>query len=343
MPPSFYRFILFISIAYLPIHVLGASFDCGLTTLNNTEQFICKEPEVSKLDEKMALVYAENFKKLSPANRVSYLNGQRDWLKYWPQACKRSYNQEQDTKINKECAVREYEDRLKLLPVKELKNQWVVFNVARYSAIKADKAFLPDWVNTVHHSLVYPKIETMNLSASELAQAQQINDWISAAVKKLGLKNRISLNEKDMDSFLDIDIEAISPDLTGLKTRYYFNGFGAHGNYAFSNFHYSFSKQRELRENDILQGPWKKTTAEKIFEKLKAEYKEMVLVDSAKDVEQSIARTQSWQFNKKELTFVFNPYELTAYAAGAPEISMDWQELSTFLTDYVKAQIPQMY
>ena len=331
---------IFIGIAQ---YAIGASFDCSLSILNTTEQFICKNPEISDLDTRMAAVYTENFKKLSPTNRVAYLNGQRDWLKYWPQSCQRTYNPEQDASIFMACAKREYENRLELLPVRKLNNRWLVFNVARYSVTKADPASVPDWVKTVDHSLIYPKIETQNLSATELQNANQLNLWIGSVVKKLGLKNRISLNEDSMDSFLDLTINDVSPDIFRLQTRYYFNGFGAHGNSVLNNFHYSLSMNRELKETDIFQGAWKGDTSQKIYRNLKKEFAEMVLVDSSTPVAQSIARVQSWKLKKEGMLLEFNPYELTAYAAGAPEVKIDWDDFSSYLTDYAKSQIKEMY
>lgn len=336
---------LFIGTVFIGISqfAIGASFDCSLSTLNATEQFICKNPEISELDSRMATIYTENYKKLSPTNRVAYLNGQRDWLKYWPQSCKRSYNPEQDASIFLACAKREYENRLELLPVRKLNNQWLVFNVARYSVTKADPTSVPDWVKTVDHSLVYPKIETQNLSATELQNANQLNQWIGSVIKKLGLKNRISLNEDSMDSFLNVSIDDVSSDIFRVQTRYYFYAFGAHGNSVFNNLHYLLSKNRELKETDIFQGAWKGGTSQKIYTNLKTEYAEMVLVDSAKPVAESIGRVQSWKLKKDGMVFEFNPYELTAYAAGAPEVKIDWNDFSSYLTDYAKSQIKEMY
>ena len=337
------NFFIATSVVLLSNSVFGASFDCGLPSLNATEQFICKNPVISDLDERMAIIYAENYKKLSPTNRVAYLNGQRDWLKYWPQSCKRSYSSEQEASIYFECVKREYEQRMEILPVRKLNNQWLVFNVARYSVTKADPASVPDWVKAVNHSLIYPKIETANLGPADLQKANQTNAWIASVIKKLGLKNRITLNENSMDSFLDIEMEDVSPDITRLKTRYYFYGFGAHGNSIFNAFHFLYSKGRELREDDMLQGDWKGVTAVQILKKLKAEFAEMVLVNSSKDVAQSISKTQSWRFQKDSFIFFFNPYELTAYAAGAPEVSIPWSSLTNYLTEYAKTQLQEMY
>ena len=59
------NFFIATSVVLLSNSVFGASFDCGLPSLNATEQFICKNPVISDLDERMAIIYAENYKKLS--------------------------------------------------------------------------------------------------------------------------------------------------------------------------------------------------------------------------------------------------------------------------------------
>jgi len=337
------RILLILFYFLLPQGVFGASFDCSMPTLSKIERWICEQPKVSELDEEMAKTYTENYKKLSPVNRVGYLNSQYEWLKYWPQACMRQENVTLESAGVAECAQRLYEQRIALLPVLPLKNQWLVFKLAKYNMVKADKKSVPDNIKMLDHFLVYPKIETANLSSKNMQLANQVNTWVTSVIQKMGPKNRITLNEKDMDSFLEMELEQVSPDILRLRARYYFYGFGAHGNSSFNQYHFILSQGRELREEDILKGPWQAEIAQDVYDKIQIEAPEMVLVDSPKNVEPSIKRLQNWDFNKEGFRFQFSPYELTAYAAGVVQVSIDWTMMDAYLTDYAKTQLPLLY
>jgi hypothetical protein len=337
------KYLFFIALILLPQVGCGASFDCNSKTLTAIDQFICRNAHISTLDERMAKVYAENYKKLSPHNRISYLNSQRDWLKYWPQACLKRKEDKMESIQFLECAEMMYDKRLEILEIHQTKKQWPVFNVAKYSVIKADKSQVPEWVKMVDHSLIYPQIETNALQASDELIANKINAWIVSTSKKMGLKNRISLNENFMDSFLDITLEEVSPDILRLRTLYYFNGFGAHGNSVMNHEHFILSQSRELRESDLLKGKWQNRVAEDVYQKIQIQEPGMVLVDSPKQVIESVSRVQTWDMSKEGFGFQFNPYELTAYAAGAPQVIVEWEKMLPYLTDYAKSQLPLMY
>ena len=322
---------------------IGASFDCAATSLSTVDQWICQNPKISALDERMAVLYQENYKKLSPYNRVTYLNSQREWLRYWPQACGRNEDADMHTQEYLNCAENSYEERIEALTVFTTKKQWPVFYVAQYNVTTADKKMVPDWVKKVEHRLTYPKIDIALIPVKDQQLANQVNLWIRSVIKTLGVKNSTSLNENHMDTSLDIQLEEVGPDLIRLKTIYYFNGFGAHGNSFFNNYHYIVSKGRELKPADLLQGNWQELVAKDVYRQLHLQVPDMVLIDSAQDVKNSIERVQTWMFDREGLRFIFSPYELTAYAAGAPQISVDWELMKPYLTDYTKAQLPLLY
>ncbi len=339
-----YQKLLFLILLYLPPQMgWGASFDCNSKSLTQVDQFICQHDNISVLDESMAKVYAENYKKLSPYNRVSYLNSQRDWLKYWPQACLKRKEDKMNTAQFLECAEMMYDKRMDILAISQMKNKWPVFNVAKYSVLKADKSQVPDGVKMVDHSLIYPQIETAELQASDVVIANKINSWIASTSKKLGLKNRVSLNENFMDSFLDMALEEVSPDILRLRTLYYFYSFGAHGNSVISHEHFILSQARELREGDLLKGMWQNEVAEDVYQKIQIQEPGMLLVDSPKQVVGSVSRVQTWDMSKDGFGFQFSPYELTAYAAGAPQVIVEWGRMLPYLTDYAKSQLPLLY
>ncbi len=321
----------------------AASFDCTATnTTREIDRFICNNDSISALDESMGMVYQENYRQLSPSNRVLYLNSQRQWLNYWPQACLRSYDPKSrhyQSEQFAQCATYEYERRLQELPIRLMRQNWKVFSVGRYSLTKAQVNSVPEWVKQVQHQLIYSQIDIEGLLEEDQVQAKQLNQWIVSRYKKLGLINRTALNENDMDSFLWMKLENRSLDLMSLKSIYYFNGFGAHGNSVVSHAHWSLSKGREVMPSDILQGAWQNQVAREVYRRLQESIPDMILVKSAEEVRPSIERIDTWDFYQEGLAFTFSPYEVAAYAAGRPEVVIPWAVLSAYLTDDAKSQI----
>lgn len=336
-------FFLMSLLSWISWGAQAASFDCKLSQLTDIERFICQDAQVSAMDEAIAKLYTRGYQQLSPIQRVHYLNSQRQWLAYWPQSCLRTRTAQIATAEFSQCAQRMYTQRLKTLEIQRLNNQWPVFTVAKFQMVKAHKSFVPEWVKLVDHAFLYPRIETQNLSAQALQSAEQMNVWIQSVIQKMRLKQRISLNETDMDSSLEIVLEEVSPDIVRLRTIYHIDSFGAHGNSVMHNYHYRVSKGRELTVTDFLQGPWQKPIAQEVYQKILVQVPGMVLVDSSAPIQTSIARLETWDFQRQSWRFLFSPYEVTAYAAGAPQVAIDWAIMQNYLTDYAKAQLLLMY
>lgn len=69
---------LLISILILSISLFGASFDCAKAK-SNVEKMICKDAELSALDEKLHIVYKEALGK--SLDKAKLIQEQRDWVK----------------------------------------------------------------------------------------------------------------------------------------------------------------------------------------------------------------------------------------------------------------------
>ena len=320
------------------VHSQGASFDCGdRQVTRDIDRFICRDATTSALDTQMGKLYQENYRLLSPSNRVTYLNSQRQWLNYWPQACLRGVEginyQSADFA---QCAKYEYERRIEELPIRIIRKNWKVFSVARYGITTADTQAVPQWIKKTQHQLIYPQIELDELSADDRILAQLINQWIVQKYKKIGGSQKTALNEKDMDTSLWLKLEDSGSDLLSLEAIYYFNGFGAHGNSVLSHAHWSISKGRELKTSDILQGSWQSFVANQAYLGLLQSVPDMILINSPKEVIPSIVRIDHWNFYQDGLELSFSPYEVAAYAAGTPSVLIPWAKLSSYLTDEAK-------
>ena len=60
---------------------VAPSFDCGKVQAGSIEELICKDDELSSLDQKMASVYAEAVKKAANEHPPTLKASQRGWIK----------------------------------------------------------------------------------------------------------------------------------------------------------------------------------------------------------------------------------------------------------------------
>lgn len=107
---------------------------------------------------------------------------------------------------------------------------------------------------------------------------------------------------------------------------------GAHG-YYFENYKvFDLNKNMVINQNDILKDSkdpaWDKVLKSHFEE---PEQKEMLLEDK-------IAPNNNFYFDDKKITFVYNQYEITAYAAGVVYISVNFSEIKNLLKPEFIAQ-----
>lgn len=316
--------------------VYSASFDCASPSVTRpADKFICANPAISALDEQLAKVFNQTKAQLSEAAAQSFVTGQKSWLAYWPRLCSTDGKGRQfDRAEGTQCLTEEYKRRITELKINAFDGM-PLYTAARYSAVNPGK-FLPDYAKIVGHTLVYPQIESQALSGDKLTLANQLNSWISGIVRRAN----INFNDAEVETGANISLDATSADIVSTLEVFYMNGFGAHPNGAAYRSHFSKSKGRPLGAGDIFKSnDWVTPVSQEIFRGLKKTAGEMMLVNQPKDLVQSIVKPASWHFTKAGLMFEFNPYEVAAYAAGPQEITVSWQTLTPYLTDYAKLEI----
>lgn len=196
------------------------------------------------------------------------------------------------------------------------------------------------------HLLVFPSIKNKALLDSIYAGAGvKLTSYTKEDLKKELDKEKATFfkeNKTNLDGF-PVDFEqtwnqdfymGISKSHPKVLTiNYNVSGFsgGAHGysNTSFKNF--DIKNEKTITLQDIFKDP-KKMNWHKIllshFED--EEQKDMLLVDK-------ILVNNNFYFNNNQITFVYNPYEITAYAAGVVFITIPFAELKPFLTtDFIR-------
>lgn len=188
--------------------------------------------------------------------------------------------------------------------------------------------------------LVFPNIKNKALLDSIYSGAGfQLNDYSKENLKKeLERQKTVFFEEnKTNASDLPIDFEQtwsqesymskVSSHKDVLTLTYSITGFsgGAHGfnNSIYKNF--DLKKEKVIGLQDLFNDPqkmdWHKILSSHFDD---PDQKEMLLVDK-------IPVNNNFYFNNKEITFVYNQYEITAYAAGVVMITIPFSELKPFL------------
>jgi uncharacterized protein YecT (DUF1311 family) len=328
--------LLSISALFISAPVFAASFDCASPSVTRpADKFICANASISSLDEQLAKTFNQTKAQLSETAAQSFVVGQRSWLGYWPRLCSTDGKGRQfDRAEGAQCLTEEYTRRINELKMSVFEGM-PTYTVARYSAVNPGK-FVPSYAKFVGHTLVYPQFESQALAGEKLNLANQLNAWISGIVRRANM----DFNDDEAETGLNVGLESTSADIVSTLEVFYMNGFGAHPNGAAYRSHFVKSKARPLAAGDIFKSnDWVNPVSQEIFRSLKKTVGDMMLVNQAKDLAPAIVKPTSWHFTKSGLVFEFNPYEVAAYAAGPQEVSVSWQALTPYLTDYAKSEI----
>lgn len=170
---------------------------------------------------------------------------------------------------------------------------------------KPTKAGLTNQLNFAIESVVKSYNEWQKETNSELV--------FSVSSKPTYLGHKSLKNQDRLELF-----EVASEEYTG----------GAHGMYWFHHYVFSMKQQKQLTLDDIvIKG--KKNALEKLA---KQKYNEYLKGHAVKPREMAdmweFFLTNNFSFDDKGLVLYYQPYEITPYAMGAPELHFSYAELS---------------
>jgi uncharacterized protein YecT (DUF1311 family) len=306
----------------------AASFDCKKAT-TPFEVAICTNPDLSKADDVLAISYATAIGGLSKPALAEVQQGQRVWLDYVQRACtddaelpKAKYPDEQ---MN--CLVSELGNRSSRLEQSRMWGGLRVYSVESYSVIPDTTAEADAWNKVATREISVPRVDGGS------AEAKAFNMLIIDQGPKL---------EGPMDETSDIStratIEDVTPTRISVAINNWWYGHGAaHGNYDISYLHFLRAEQRALEVSDVFDKPgWEEKLGELALAKLDETIEGGIWEESRADAPKVAADPSRWSFSTEGLVIQYQPYEVTAYAAGAPTVTIPWAQLTDYLAEGAK-------
>jgi len=113
---------------------------------------------------------------------------------------------------------------------------------------------------------------------------------------------------------------------------------GAHPNYYFKNFIFDTKNGSEIYLKDIIDDSHQSAVKKLLCNRFVKTYgKDALLVEVRPE---EFPFPDSYGINKSGIHFSYNPYEITAYCYGSPEIDFSFNELYPYLTPWFKQFIP---
>ena len=253
------------------------------------------------------------------------------WLAYAERACTEDAEPQQSDYVEDQynCVHSNIYNRIRELEQSRMIDGWRFYLVEDFSVLKADQEESGSTFNTVA-TKVYssPRIDGDDKTATEFnAFAETLLQTVmTGAMEGGGPNDRTS----DIDTRLKVT-DATSQRITITINDWWYGHGAAHGNYAITYAHFLPPEGRALMTEDVfaVEG-WVEPVAKLAMAALKASLGENLWDDLDASVAESIANPAHWNFSQQGLIVQFQPYEVTAYAAGAPTIIIPWAQLEPY-------------
>ena len=328
------RFALaLVALLYIASPAVAASFDCSKAQ-SPFEQAICSSPEVSVQDETLAQAYATALGGLSTAAANEIKSAQRAWLDYAEHSCSDdaqpiagAYTDEQ-----KQCLATTYRNRIGDLETSRMQGGYRFYPIDRYLVEQDTEALPEDFVKVADKQFQIVKIDGGDVAEPFNAAI----DAIIAETQDVFEPGTTTIAAGDVTSDYDIStkVSGVTSQRISLVTNEYWYGHGAaHGNYFITHRHFLLGEKRLLEASDLFEGDWQEQLGQLALDGIKAKLGEDYFANSDEDVKVIAIDPLRWDFSDEGLVVQFNIYEVTAYAMGAPTLTIPWGDLSAITTD----------
>ncbi|MEO6012841.1 MAG: DUF3298 domain-containing protein [Devosia sp.] len=312
----------------------AASFDCAKAS-TSFEKAICAHPELSSADELLAKAYATAIGGLSTAALDSVKADQHAWLGYAAHSCSDDaqpipgdYTDDQAS-----CLRSVIESRITDLEASRMQGSYRFYPVQRYLVEKDEEAEPDAYTKTASKQFSTVKIDaTDDLAKAFNAMTEAMRLQATDLFKKG--TDQIDIGDTTTDVVITTTVTSVNDYRISLATDNYWFGHGAaHGNYGVTYAHFLVKELRPLYASDIFSGKnWKETLGKLVAENLKSQLEDGMWNDAESDVIEHAADPSRWDFSREGLIVQFQPYEVTAYAAGAPTAVIPWDKLNDILS-----------
>lgn len=314
----------------------AASFDCAKAG-TPFEKAICASDELSQQDELLAQAYATALGGLSTDAAAEVKAGQKEWLGYAQRICsddaepiKGTYTEEQA-----QCLASTFRGRIRNLEASRMQEGFRFYPIDRYHT-EPDTELEP---GDFGHKPADKQYHIVKIDrADDVAAA--FNEAVDGVIAGQGAffepgTTKIASGESSSDYDISTEISDIGNYRISLTTNEYWYGHGAaHGNYFITHRHFLTGEKRMLEASDIFAGDgWQEKLGELAIKKLTDMMGDDLFDGFEQDVPKFAADPLRWFFSDAGLGIQFNIYEVTAYAAGAPTITIPWDELEGLLAE----------
>jgi uncharacterized protein len=305
----------------------AASFDCARAS-TPVEEAICSNPELSRRDEVLAKAYATALGGLSDKAKARVQSGQRAWLDYAALVCTTDAKPftEGLTDEQQACLGTVYRGRINDLEQSRMQGDWRFYPVTSYELVDDPD---PDaFQGVATKQISSPRIDDDSEMAAAFNQLMDDADD-RAQPDPEGEDYRTS------DTVEATTVENVNTHRISLKTTSYWMGHGAaHGNYAITYVHFLTEEARPMEAADLFTGDgWEAALGQLALDELDRTVEGGIWDESRADVPKAAADPSRWNLTDAGLEIVFQPYEVTAYAAGAPTITIGWDRLADYLSE----------
>lgn len=310
----------------------AASFDCAKAE-TPVEKAICVNKDLSTADVDMARAFAAARKKLSKPASAVVLDNQRRWIDFVARACTNDAEPMARGTYDEDgiyCLTTLFSNRAEALKTIGAVGGLTVYPVDAFGAMPDPD---PDAWN---------KVATTTISYAQIDGAGDEVAAFNRFARSLAEPALDAPPDPEIDGTTDTDVSIwvteVSPQRISLSINSYFYGHGAaHGNYAIAYAQYLRREGRPMAAGDVFAGAnWAVELKPLIIARLKEDAVANLddaeaIWDDLTGLEDSIADPSRWDVQDTGIAFQFQPYEVSAYAYGAPQALMSWEELSPWL------------
>ena len=322
----------------LPVH--AASFDCAKAS-SPFEKAICANDALSAADDRLAKSYATAIGGLSGKALAGLREDQRAWLNFAQAACSpaaKPLTSGSYSETAQQCLVDVFDGRSTVLESSRMINGMRFYPRAHYAAMPDPNAGTEEdapWA-VAQHELSYVQLD------SDAPFARSFNAFVESQANALSDIAGGDGSQQDVESDASSDtsnsivVKAVGGSQISLDVTTYWYGHGAaHGNYGLTYLHYLRDEDRALEAKDIFAGKrWKAALLDLTVEALEQEHGDNLMLDDTQYIADAVADPTRWDLSDPYALIVqFQPYEVSAYAYGAPTARVSWEKLQPYLAD----------